>query len=311
MKQTQLLFTAVCGAVLAMTSLVSADTIKSGFATVVRVQGEARYSLGDGNWHPLVAGKIISPGAVIQTGHDGVVDVALGNKIEFPQARSAPDKISFAPDSNVRGLITYRPSVEQNMVRLTSDTTLQIDKLEVSDIGEDAVSDTELNLKEGQIFAAVKKLSATSQYLIKIPNGIAGIRGTVVDVNLKKGAPIVAVLASSSTGSDVVVSLVNADGTTGTFEVALGSELMNGQVSPIPPALLNFLQKTLVPVLKTPYLEIISVAERIDRTTLFTSVFRPPVGTATSEPGGGGIGPGDGDDSLTIRDVIGGSISSP
>ena len=42
----------------------------------------------------------------------------------------------------------------------------------------DTISDTELDLQKGRIFYSVKKLSAESKYLVKIPNGIAGVRGS-------------------------------------------------------------------------------------------------------------------------------------
>jgi hypothetical protein len=45
-------------------------------------------------------------------------------------------------------------------------------------MGVDTTSDTELDLRQGTIFGSVKKLSAESNYLIKTPNGIAGVRGT-------------------------------------------------------------------------------------------------------------------------------------
>ena len=60
-----------------------------------------------------------------------------------------PDRISVAADSDVRGFVTYKPSAEQNAVRLTGDTVLAIDKLTVSDTGVDSVSDTELDLRQG------------------------------------------------------------------------------------------------------------------------------------------------------------------
>src|ERR1019366_8852433 len=161
-----LIFAVVCSAVLTFNA--SAQNIKQGLATILRIQGEARYSLGDGNWHPLTVGKILTAGAVIQTAHNAMVDMVLGKQVEMPQAKTVPDRISYAPDPLVRGLIDYKPSAEQNMVRLTEDTTLAIDKLTISDTGVDTVSDTELDLKEGKIFASVKKLSVASQYLIKI-----------------------------------------------------------------------------------------------------------------------------------------------
>jgi hypothetical protein len=76
-------------------------------------------------------------------------------------------------------MVSYKPSAEQNAVRLMGDTVLAIDKLTVSDTGVDTVSDTELDLRQGGIYCSVKKLSGASQYLIKIPNGIAGVRGTL------------------------------------------------------------------------------------------------------------------------------------
>src|SRR5476649_2493809 len=123
MKHTRvMIFAAICGAVLALTSVASAQTIKQGYATIVRVEGEARYSLGDGNWHPLVAGKVLSAGAIIQSGHDSKVDILLGKVIEMPQATAWPNRISLAPDNPVRGMVDYKPSVEQNMVRMTGDS---------------------------------------------------------------------------------------------------------------------------------------------------------------------------------------------
>ena len=95
----------------------------------------------------------------------------------MPQARIAPDRIAPAADAPVRGMVTYTPAAEQNAIRMTSGTTLKIDKLTISDTGVDTVSDTELDLQKGRIFANVKKLSPASQYLIKIPTGIAGVRG--------------------------------------------------------------------------------------------------------------------------------------
>ncbi len=277
MKQTRiLLLTAVCGAVLAMTSVVSAQTEKSGIATIVRIQGEGRYSMGDGNWHTLVAGRTLGPGAIIQTGHNAIIDVALGNQIQFPQARSVPDKVTPAADSPVRGMISYRPAVEQNMVRLTPDTTLQIDKLTVSETGLDAVSDTELNLKQGHIFANVKKLSGASQYLIKIPNGIAGVRGTFLSVD----ADGTVAVYQSDENSDVVLSIIKADGSAVTYTVSVGSQFnpSNGATGPIPSGLL-FLLKSLVPILKTQFVNPTGVALQIDQTTIFVS---PTTGAGVS-----------------------------
>ncbi len=252
----------MCGTMLVLGVAASAQTLKPGVATIVRFQGEARYSLGDGNWHPLVVGKILSAGAIIQTGHDATADMVLGKTVEMPQAAPWPDRIGPAPDANIRGMIDYKPSVEQNMVRMTGDTILAIDKLTVSDTGLDTVSDTELDLKQGRIFASVKKLSAASKYFVKIPNGIAGVRGTLFEIDASGWC---AVLKNS-----VLLSLVGPNGAPVTYLVGEGNQFnpQTGQISPLPPDLLNLLQQ-IATALDTLYVEVISFT--YDGTSCFIS----------------------------------------
>jgi hypothetical protein len=180
MKYIQTLITMVVGsAVLAVGSNMVAQTVKPCVVTVVRIQGQARYSLGDNSWHPLVVGKVLGAGAIIQSAVNSSVDIVLsGSAVPMPQAAPSPDRIGFAPDPNVRGLVSYKPMVEQNVIRMWGNTVLAIDKLTQFDTGVQTVSDTELDLRAGRIFFNVKKMSATSQFLIKIPNGVAGIRGS-------------------------------------------------------------------------------------------------------------------------------------
>jgi hypothetical protein len=230
MKKLQtLLAAALCGAVFSFAVNASAEG-GNGYATVVRVIGIASYSLGDGNWHPLLAGKYLPAGSVIRTGHNGVVDVVLGKAVEMPQAAWQPDRISLAPDSPVRGMVGYKPSVEQNVVRLVPETTLGIDKLTVTDTGADTVSDTELDLQRGKIFASVKKLNGASQYLIKLPSGIAGVRGTKFSICADGTTAVF-----ESQGGGVVLSLVKPDGSTQTFVVVPGQSLdvTTGQLADI------------------------------------------------------------------------------
>ena len=243
----------LCGTMLVLAVAVSAQTLKPGVATIVRIQGEARYSLGDGNWHPLLVGKMLGAGAVIQTGHNATVDVVLGKSVEMPQAAPVPDRIGPAPDANIRGLIDYKPAVEQNMVRLTGDTVLAIDKLTVSDTGLDTVSDTELDLKQGRIFASVKKLSAASEYFVKIPNGVAGVRGTLFEIDASGWC---AVLKSS-----VLLAIGGPNGATTTYLVGEGNQFdpQTSQISPLPPDLLNVLQQIAM-ALDTAYVEVVSFA---------------------------------------------------
>jgi len=252
----------MCGTMLALGVGACAQTLGPGFATIVRIQGEARYSLGDTNWHPLVVGKILGVGTIIQTSHDGSVDIVLGKAIELPQATPVPDRIAPAPDANVRGMIDFKPSVEQNMVRLTGDTVLAIDQLVVSDTGLDTVSDTELDLKHGRIFASVKKLSAASEYFIKIPNGVAGVRGTLFEIDASGWC---AVLKDS-----VLLALADSNGATSTYLINEGYQFepLTGQVSPLPSDVRSALQQVST-ALDTTYVEIISFT--YDATSSFIS----------------------------------------
>src|SRR5271170_3649914 len=182
-----LVFMTLCGVALMFANSVSAQSIKQGTATVVRIQGEARYSIGDNVWHPLVAGKILGAGAVIQTAVDSKVDLVLG---EVPIQVAYPNSafptwafLSSAADPNVRGYVVYNAKVRQNVIRMYGNTVLAIEKMNFSDTGADVVGDTELDLRAGKIFGSVKKLSAMSEFEVKIPNGIAGIRGTTFTID--------------------------------------------------------------------------------------------------------------------------------
>ena len=253
---------ALCGTMLVLAVAVSAQSFKPGVATVVRIQGEARFTLGDGNWHPLVVGKELSAGTVIETRHGATVDIVLGKTVEMPQAGPWPDRIGPAPDANVRGLIDYKPAVEQNMVRLTGDTMLAIDKLTVSETGVDAVSDTELDLWQGRIFCSVKKLSAASQYLVKIPNGIAGVRGTLFEIDASGWCGVLknSVLLAITGPHDVVTTHLVGEGTQFNPET--------GEISPLPPDLLDVLHE-IATALDTAYVQIVSF--EYDQTFTFIS----------------------------------------
>ncbi len=237
MKNTlNILSVAVCGLVLTFTTLASAQEVKQDVVTIARVQSPASYTLGGNDgWHPLVAGKKLRAGSSIKTGPGGTVDVVMGNIVHMPESVS-PQLSSFG-DDQVRGLVSYMPSVEQNVVRLSGDTTLKFDKLTTSETGADTVSDTELDLQQGRIFCSVKKLSGASQYLVKIPNGIAGVRGTRFSISADGSC---AVLKNS-----VLLSLVGPDGAPTTVLVNEGSQYnpSNGQTAPMSPQLSNLLNE--------------------------------------------------------------------
>lgn len=255
MKNIQTLFSAaVCGLVLTFTSAAIAQDVKEGVATVVLVKGEASYTLGGNDgWHPLEAGKILRPGSAIKTEPDAMVDVVLGKSIKMPQAKLLPDRISLAPDSPVRGMVGYTPSVEQNVIRLSGETTVKIDTLTISDTGVDTVSDTELDLQKGRIFYSVKKLSSESKYLVKIPNGIAGVRGSqgFISADGKCGALV----------HPLWLSVVGADGKPATITVGEGQQYdpASGKNSAMSPEILSLLGQISLAA-RTCYLEVGSYA---------------------------------------------------
>jgi hypothetical protein len=252
MKHTQLLIMAALGTlVLSLASSAFAQPIRSGVITVVRISGEATYSLGDGKWHPLLAGKTLAPGSILKTGPDATVDMILGKTILMPQANPVPDRISLAADDKVRGLVSYKPAAEQNTVRMMGNTVLAIDKLTVSDTGVDSVSDTELDLRQGAIYNSVKKLSGASQYLIKIPNGIAGVRGTMFYIS--------ATGECAAFKNSLVLSIIGNDGKPDTVVVGEGSQFnpQTGQTSPLAPDMISQLNQIFT-ALRTTYLEILN-----------------------------------------------------
>lgn len=235
MKKLQTLLAIAMSGVLLNLS-VSAQPAKPGYATVVRVKGTASYSL-DGGEHkyPLVPGKFLEAGAGIYTGEDGVVDVILGKSTDLPQATSAPDRVSYAPDSPVRGLISYSPSVVQNVIRVMANSTLVIDKLTTVSSGIDAVSDTELDLKKGGIYASVKKLSPAAQYLVKTPTGIAGVRGTEFTIVLNDDGSIKQVTVYKTLGDDgLVLAISSAGGPAETYVIRSGEVWQPGMPNPEP-----------------------------------------------------------------------------
>ncbi|HOX56196.1 MAG TPA: FecR family protein [Candidatus Paceibacterota bacterium] len=195
MKETRNLLKrlAVCGLALAMVSTLSAQPVTQGVAKVVRLKGAARYKNGGSDWQQLKAGDVVKPGMLIQTADKSRCDIALGDGSP-PVARPVANEA-----------LAYQPAVEQNLVRIWENTLLGIDKLTETKTGADVVSETQLDLRAGHIFGMVKKMSAASKYEVKIPNGVAGIRGTVYDISAEG---IVKVLSGS-----VVLAHVAPDGT--------------------------------------------------------------------------------------------------
>jgi hypothetical protein len=198
-----------CAIAIAMASTLAAQTPVQGEARVVRIKGEARYSTSSQGWQPLHVGDRLKPGAVIQTSNEkgAYVDIVFGEK---------PGAGSSGASSTTTTMLSYQPNAEQNVVRVYSDTLLGVDKLTTMQTGADSVTESQLDLKAGHIFGSVKKMSAASKFEVKIPNGVAGIRGTTFEI-WSRG------LIKVNAGS-VVMASVTADGKVITQVIMGGQE---------------------------------------------------------------------------------------
>lgn len=229
MKQIQNLMKVLvaCGIALALVSNAVAQEVKQISAKVVRVKGNARYSTDGKVWHPLTVGTLLKAGAVVQTAASSTADIVLDETEAAGTGLTLGKAAAYQPQAQK---IAYQPEAQQNIVRMWEDSVLGIDKLTKTQTGADVVTDTQLDLRAGRIFGTVRKLSSTSKYEVKIPNGVAGIRGTIYMISAEG---VVSVLEGT-----VIIAYVKADGTVVTQEVQAGYQYdaRTGQISPLPPA---------------------------------------------------------------------------
>ena len=124
------------------------------------------------SWNPAKVGQFLSANSVVKTSADTTVDLFLGD--------NGP------------------------VVRVTPDTSMGIDKLDVDNTGIEKVIETQLDLRSGRILGSVKKMAAASKYEVKTPVGVAGIRGTEYSIDARGRVTIV-------TGSAVVVYVIDGN----------------------------------------------------------------------------------------------------
>jgi hypothetical protein len=196
-----------------ISQLSAADMPKQFGAKVVRVFGNARYHIGDSNWQPLMVGQVLQSGAVIETGgivgDSGYVDVILGNVTTF----------GIPPRNPSGGAPMYMPTLPvgagkatQNSLRIKAGSLISIDKLNYTDTGgPEPTTEIKLDLKKGNILGQVKKLSAASSYDVKLPTGVAGIRGTTfalgADGSVQVAAGVVTITYPGPGGTTRIVTL--------------------------------------------------------------------------------------------------------
>ena len=150
MKLTQSLAKTLVPLVAGMAALTVVLTLDAqttpGKAEVRAIKGHALYSVSGGPAAELKVGAVLGGGTLIKTAAGSTVDLFLGNSA--------------------------------GVVRITENSTLGLDKLQITNTGADTVIENQFNLPEGTMLFNVNKLSAASKYEVKLPNGVAGIKGT-------------------------------------------------------------------------------------------------------------------------------------
>jgi hypothetical protein len=176
MKYTQKLIKSfvACSVAMVMVANLRAETSEV-CAKIIRIKGSARYTTGGSVWQDLKPGAVLHQGAIIQTAAASMVDILLTEN--GGAAAVQPSSASGLGGSSAT------PTSQQDIIRIYDDTVLAIDRLVVDKTGEDKVTDTELDLRAGRLIGDVNKISAASVFEIKVPNAVAGIRGTIVGVD--------------------------------------------------------------------------------------------------------------------------------
>jgi hypothetical protein len=243
-----------CSVALAMVMSASAQNVQQGLAKVVSIKGSARYLYGpNSTWQPLNEGAILKPGTVVQTATGSYVDIVLNDADAAGIPLSAMAAMVEAPPSAATGASgsLYQPKAQQDAIRIFENTVLGIDKLTLDQTGADTVTETQLDLKAGSVFGTVKKLSAASKYEVKIPTGVAGIRGTIFFISADG---VVRVLTGS-----VVLAFVSSDGSVVTQVIAAGQQfdLRNAQFASAAGTDLAMMQKLAKNFFKGPQLPVV------------------------------------------------------
>ena len=175
-------------AMLAFVASVEATPQK---AQVRAVRGSAQVSLDKGQtWKSAKVGMSLNEKSLVKTAPSAQVDLFLGD--------NGP------------------------VVRVTEDTTLGIDKLDMENTGVEKIIETQLDLKNGRILGNVKKLAASSKYEVKTPVGVAAIRGTEYDIRSDGRISVVS--------GTVVLVIISATGVPSTITINAGQSVTGAQV---------------------------------------------------------------------------------
>ena len=129
----------------------TAQDAKPRTAVVNSMSGEAKYSSGGGAFIPLAVGTRLHSGDIIKTSVGSHVDIDL--------------------DGNV------------GLIQVAQQSTFVVRSITTTETQAEKLTDTQLEIKTGAIYAKVNKLAKGSRYEIATPKGICGIRGTTVYLN--------------------------------------------------------------------------------------------------------------------------------
>jgi len=110
------------------------------------VSGNVEYSTAPGEWRPLTMDSKLFCGSIVRTHEDGAVDFYLQEC--------------------------------KTTLRLTSNSKLAIETLQVWPAGQLNVTDTKLKLLEGSIVGSQRKLAKPSRFKIETAQAVASIVGT-------------------------------------------------------------------------------------------------------------------------------------
>lgn len=208
---------------LALIAPAGAETTDARTGKVVRIKGEARYSTGKKIWEPLKVGAILKPGSIVQTAKDSFVDIVVNEDATAAAIALKEPKSGAAPASAGAGAGGgATPAPDQDVIRVLDDSYLVFDSMSAKGEASSRVTETLLDLKKGSIFGSVKKQTAASRFEVKIPNGVAGIRGTIFLISASGKVQcvtgsVVAAFTGSSGGlaTEVIVSGYALDTNTG------------------------------------------------------------------------------------------------
>jgi len=112
--------------------------------------GTVSHSHAGGQFVPLASGAKLGKGDVIKTGPGSHVDLDMGRNV--------------------------------GMVQVAPNSTFSIDEVTATSTGTDMLTDTQVSLSAGTMYAKVNKLAKGSRYEITTPKGIAGIRGSALSM---------------------------------------------------------------------------------------------------------------------------------